>query len=102
MARQVHEGQTMTRDRARHDGAERSQSSENEVVSREELIELLNGDLSREYQAIIAYVVYSQTIKGAQYMSIAEELQVHATEELNDDRHASFCLDRAPPRRGLA
>src|SRR5436309_1218277 len=83
MARQVHEGQTMTRDRARHDGAERSQLSENEVVSREELIELLNGDLSREYQAIIAYVVYSQTIKGAQYMAIAEELKLHATEELN-------------------
>jgi len=50
--------------------------------SREKLIELLNGDLAREYQAIIAYVVYSQTLKGAAYMSIAAELEKHAGEEL--------------------
>lgn len=53
-----------------------------QAVSREELIELLNGDLAREYQAIIAYVVYSQVLKGAQYMSIAGELERHAAEEL--------------------
>ncbi len=51
-------------------------------VSREQLIELLNGDLAREYQAIIAYVIYSQTLKGAAYMTIAEELERHAGEEL--------------------
>jgi bacterioferritin len=51
-------------------------------VSRERLIELLNEDLSREYQAIIAYVVYSQVLKGAQYMTIAGELEKHAAEEL--------------------
>lgn len=51
-------------------------------VSREQLIEGLNEDLSREYQAIIAYVVYSQAIKGAQYMNIATELEKHASEEL--------------------
>ena len=51
-------------------------------VSREELIRLLNEDLAREYQAIIAYVVYSQVIKGAQYMHIAKELEQHAKEEL--------------------
>lgn len=50
--------------------------------SRKQLIDALNGDLSREYQAIIAYVVYSQVIKGAQYMSIATELELHAVEEL--------------------
>jgi bacterioferritin len=52
------------------------------VVSREQLIKLLNEDLSREYQAIIAYVNYSQVLKGAQYMNIAAELEVHAGEEL--------------------
>jgi bacterioferritin len=52
------------------------------VPSRKQLIELLNDDLAREYQAIIAYVVYSQVLKGAEYMSIAEELEVHAKEEL--------------------
>lgn len=50
--------------------------------AREELLAGLNEDLSREYQAIIAYVVYSQMIKGAQYMSIADELERHASEEL--------------------
>ena len=50
---------------------------------RQELIDLLNEDLAREYQAIIAYVVYSQVIKGAAYMNIAAELEVHAAEELS-------------------
>jgi bacterioferritin len=52
------------------------------TITREKLIDLLNEDLSREYQAIIAYVNYSQVLKGAQYMNIAAELAVHATEEL--------------------
>jgi bacterioferritin len=51
-------------------------------VSREELIQVLNEDLSREYQAIISYVTYSQVLKGAQYMNIAAELEKHAHEEL--------------------
>ncbi|HMF99086.1 MAG TPA: ferritin-like domain-containing protein [Vicinamibacterales bacterium] len=54
-------------------------------VTRQQLIEKLNEDLSREYQAIIAYVVYSQVLKGAEYMNIAGELEKHAAEEL---RHA--------------
>ncbi len=52
-------------------------------LSRKELIDLLKEDLAREYQAIIAYVVYSQVIKGAAYMTIAAELEVHAAEELS-------------------
>jgi bacterioferritin len=52
------------------------------TLTRQQLINLLNDDLSREYQAIIAYVVYSQVLKGAQYMKIAEELELHAAEEL--------------------
>ena len=51
-------------------------------VTREDLLKGLQEDLSREYQAIIAYVVYSQALRGAQYMSIAKELEVHAGEEL--------------------
>lgn len=58
----------------------KKQSSE-----RQALIASLNGDLAREYQAVIAYVVYSQVLKGAAYMAIAKELEVHAGEEL---RHA--------------
>lgn len=54
----------------------------NDQVTRKQLIDLLNEDLAREYQAIIAYVNYSQALKGAQYMSIAKELEKHAGEEL--------------------
>ena len=52
-------------------------------LTRQRLIELLNEDLAREYQAIIAYVVYSQVLKGAQYMNIAQELERHAAQELS-------------------
>ena len=57
-------------------------SAANSTLTREKLIDLLNEDLAREYQAIIAYINYSQVLKGAQYMNIADELAVHATEEL--------------------
>lgn len=56
--------------------------AEREKLTREEMIQLLNEDLSREYQAVIAYVVYSQTLKGAPYTDIARELEAHAAEEL--------------------
>ena len=55
------------------------------AITRERMIELLNEDLAREFQAVIAYTVYSQTLKGAAFSDIARELAVHATEEL---RHA--------------
>jgi bacterioferritin len=51
-------------------------------VTRQDLIKGLQEDLSREYQAIMAYVVYSQVLKGAEYQSIAKELEIHAGEEL--------------------
>ena len=57
-------------------------SNENEI-SRDRLAELLNEDLAREYQAIIAYVVYSQVLKGAEYMDIAAQLETHAKQELD-------------------
>jgi len=52
-------------------------------MTRKDLVTKLNEDLSREYQAIIAYVIYSQVLKGAEYMNIAKELEKHATEELS-------------------
>jgi bacterioferritin len=52
------------------------------TISRKELAKLLNEDLAREYQAIIAYVVYSQVLKGAEYMNIADQLVEHAKQEL--------------------
>lgn len=59
-----------------------SNASKN-YITRETLIEALNEDLSREYQAIIGYVNYSQVLKGAAFMNIAGELEVHAGEELD-------------------
>src|SRR5437868_15071603 len=52
-------------------------------ISRDRLAELLNEDLAREYQAVIAYVVYSQVLSGAEYMDIAAQLEVHAKQELD-------------------
>jgi bacterioferritin len=63
--------------------AKATSSSSGETVTRERLAELLNEDLSREYQAIIAYVVYSQVLKGAEYMDIADQLEIHAKQELD-------------------
>ena len=60
----------------------RSESGEKEVT-RDRLAELLNEDLAREYQAIIAYVVYSQVLSGAEYMDIAAQLELHAKQELD-------------------
>ena len=65
----------------------------NSTVTRKELIARLNEDLAREYQAIIAYVVYSQVLKGAEYMSIAKELEVHASEELGHALKISKHID---------
>jgi bacterioferritin len=62
--------------------APKSTANENEI-SRDRLAELLNEDLSREYQAIIAYVVYSQVLSGAEYMDIAAQLEIHAKQELD-------------------
>jgi bacterioferritin len=61
---------------------QRTQGDGTRAAAREQLIQLLNEDLAREYQAIIAYVVYSQVIKGAAYMNIAGELEKHAKQEL--------------------
>ena len=67
-------------------------------LSRKQLIDALNGDLSREYQAIIAYVVYSQALKGAAYMNIADELEKHAGEELS---HALKIAKQVQAMRGF-
>ncbi len=60
----------------------KTKDSSNGPITRKQLIDLLNEDLAREYQAIIAYINYSQVLKGAEYMKIAAELQIHAGEEL--------------------
>jgi bacterioferritin len=63
--------------------AEAASQTSTTKLTRSELIALLNEDLAREYQAIISYVVYSQVLKGAEFMNIADELEKHAAEELS-------------------
>jgi bacterioferritin len=62
-------------------------------ITRDRLAQLLNEDLSREYQAIIAYVVYSQVLKGAEYMNIADQLEEHAKQELDHALTLSRLID---------
>ncbi len=57
-------------------------TNQTEPITRQQLIDNLNQDLSREYQAIISYVIYSQTLKGAAFMNIADQLEEHAKQEL--------------------
>jgi bacterioferritin len=63
------------------------------VTTRKQLVALLNEDLQREFQAIIAYVNYSQVLSGAAYMNIAGELEVHAGEELKHALKLSYWID---------
>jgi bacterioferritin len=56
-----------------------------------DLVAALNDDLAREYQAIIAYIVYSNVLSGAKWMNIAAELKLHAAQEL---QHAMIIADQ--------
>src|SRR5437764_1774398 len=73
--------------------AEHDRTEQHEKISREEMVRLLNEDLAREYQAIIAYTVYSQVLKGAPYTDIASELEKHAAEELDHALKISRQID---------
>ena len=73
--------------------ADATMTREKQTVTREQLIERLNEDLAREYQAVIAYVIYSQVLKGAEYMNIAKELEKHASEELSHALKISKHID---------
>jgi bacterioferritin len=77
---------------------QKEEAKTNRSITREKLIALLNEDLSREYQAIIAYVNYSQVLKGAAYMNIAAELEKHAAEELS---HALIIADQIDYLNGM-
>ncbi len=74
-------------------GKENGGKEHSNTITREELVRLLNEDLSREYQAIITYVVYSQVLKGAEFMSIADQLELHAAQELQHALKISRQID---------
>jgi bacterioferritin len=64
-----------------------------QTITRDRLAELLNEDLAREYQAIISYIVYSQVLKGAEFMNIADQLEIHARQELEHALNISRQID---------
>jgi bacterioferritin len=57
-------------------------AEETSRLARKEIIDGLNEDLAREYKTIIQYVVFSATLKGAEYNDIADQLKKHASQEL--------------------
>ena len=63
-------------------GSEAADAEGASASSKNEIIKGLNEDLAREYKAIIQYVVFSSTLKGAEYGDIAEQLKEHASQEL--------------------
>ena len=73
--------------------SEEKNSQSAPAITREKLVDLLNQDLQREFQAVIAYVNYSQKLTGAAYMNIAGELEVHAKEELAHALKLSYWID---------
>ena len=73
--------------------AQKKPADSEQTTSRDQLADLLNEDLAREYQAIIAYIVYSQVLKGAEYMSIAQQLEQHAVQELQHAMTISRQID---------
>ena len=77
--------------KAKPAGATPKQRGKSNKSQIKELIVALNEDLAREYQAIIAYIIYSNTLTGAQWMKIAAELKLHAGEEL---AHAMIIADQ--------
>jgi len=68
-------------------------SAATSTITKKKLVDLLNEDLQREFQAVIGYVNYSQVLKGAAYMNIAGELEVHAKEELAHALKLSYWVD---------
>ena len=60
-------------------------------VTREELIELLNGDLSREYQAIITYIQYAASVTGPYRTELKK---FFAAEVPDETMHAQYLADK--------
>jgi len=61
------------------------------MVNKEELINLLNMDLTKEYSAAIQYIQHAAVMTGAAYGDIIKELKIHANEEI---QHAITLADQ--------
>ncbi|HII72610.1 TPA: ferritin-like domain-containing protein [Candidatus Woesearchaeota archaeon] len=61
------------------------------MVSKEELINLLNNDLKLEYSGAIQYIQHAAVMTGAMYGDVIKEIKIHATEEIG---HAVILADQ--------
>ncbi len=68
---------------AKNNNDENVQGNAVTAVTREQLVQGLQGDIAREYKAIIQYIIFSQKLDSARYMNIADQLEEHAHQELN-------------------
>jgi hypothetical protein len=97
LVKEMSKNKSKDKDKGKDTASASNAGATNTPLTRKKLIDLLNEDLAREFQAIIAYVNYSQVLKGAAYMNIAAELAIHATEEL---AHAIIVANQRRSRRG--
>jgi bacterioferritin len=58
-------------------------SARDDATARAALVQGLQDDIAREYKAIIQYIIFSQKLDKAAYMNIADQLSVHAHQELD-------------------
>lgn len=69
-----------------------------ERVNKEQLVELLNGDLSREYQAIITYIQYAASVTGP----YRQELKTFFANEIPDETmHAQYLAGKIAALGGV-
>jgi bacterioferritin len=57
-------------------------ASKGEKLDTTEFVAALNGDLETEFQSIIQYINHIAVLKGAEYLSIIDELKIHLSQEL--------------------
>ena len=55
-------------------------------MDQDKFIDLLNEDLSSEYQSIVQYNLHISTVTGPEFVSTIEELTKHLGQELNHAR----------------
>lgn len=69
-----------------------------ERVTKEQLVELLNGDLTREYQAIITYIQYAASVTGPYRQELKQFFQAEIPDET---MHAQYLADKVSALGGI-
>lgn len=62
-------------------------------MTRQELIDALNGDLEMEYRSIVQYVQHIGSVKGAKFRQTINELAGHLSQELEHAKTLARQID---------